>query len=127
MKKGKYFLLGLGWVALAALFITLMGLAVMALWNWLIPELFTGPTITFIQSIGLILLAKLLTGFGGWGRHGGWKRGHHYKSHYWKQKWESKIANMTPEEREKFKTMYYDRCGWRGFREEKKQEVVEGE
>ncbi|MFN0275463.1 MAG: hypothetical protein ACKVPJ_06950 [Chitinophagales bacterium] len=121
MKKGKYVLMGFGWVLFGAMIITLMGFAVMLLWNWLIPELFAGSTITFIQSIGLILLAKLLTGFGGWGRNHSWGKGHHYKSHYWKKRWDEKLANMSPEEKERFKAMYYDRCGWKSFREEKKE------
>jgi ABC-type multidrug transport system fused ATPase/permease subunit len=112
MKKGKFIIMGLGWVVFGALIFTLMGLAVMYLWNWLIPDLFGGSAITFIQAIGLILLAKLLTGFGGWGgRYGGWKKGHHYNN-YWKQRWEAKLSSMTPEEKEKFKSMYYHRCGW---------------
>ena len=35
---------------------------VMYLWNWLIPDLFNGPVITFWQAFGLILLSKILFG-----------------------------------------------------------------
>lgn len=31
-----------------------------ALWNWLIPELFHGPVLTFWQTIGIFLLSKIL-------------------------------------------------------------------
>jgi hypothetical protein len=49
------------------------------LWNWLIPELFHGPVLSFWQAAGLFLLSKiLLTGVapGGSGNHGKkeWRR-----------------------------------------------------
>ena len=41
------------------------GWITMTLWNWLVPVLFNGPVITFWQSIGLLLLSKILfQGFG---------------------------------------------------------------
>lgn len=46
---------------------------VQALWNWLIPELFHGPVLSFWQTAGLFILSKiLLTGIapGGSGDHG---------------------------------------------------------
>ena len=49
-------ILGIGFVAGVIL-------GVQALWNWLIPELFNGPVLTFWQTAGLFLLSKtLLTG-----------------------------------------------------------------
>ena len=33
---------------------------IMWMWNWLVPELFNGPTITFWQTAGLYLLINLL-------------------------------------------------------------------
>jgi len=69
---------------------------VMLLWNWLVPDLFGGSLITFIQAAGLLLLIKILTwSFGG-------KRNHRM-SGYWKHKRKEKFANMTEEEREAFK------------------------
>ena len=41
----------------------------MLLWNWLIPDLFSGPILTFWQSIGLLVLFKILFGHHGGGRH----------------------------------------------------------
>lgn len=77
-----------------AAMITLMGFATMWLWNWLIPELFNGSTVTFWQAIGLIALGKLLTGFMGMGRHGWSKHKHggwnHEKAKYWKQRMDEK-------------------------------------
>lgn len=46
-------------------FIILFGGCVMLLWNWLMPELFGLPTITFWQAAGILLLCKIL--FGGFG------------------------------------------------------------
>lgn len=37
-----------------------VGFIVMLLWNWLMPILFALPTITFIQTLGLLLLLKFL-------------------------------------------------------------------
>ncbi|MFI5172600.1 MAG: hypothetical protein ACHQFW_09425, partial [Chitinophagales bacterium] len=121
-------------VLACAAMITLMGFATMYLWNWLIPALFSGPVITFIKALGLLVLGKLLThGFFGGGR--GWKgkygRSHHcgwhcgdgeYGGGYWKKRWEEKMKNMTPEEKEKFKKYYYDRCGWKKHDEEPEPE-----
>jgi hypothetical protein len=45
----------------------LFGFTVMWLWNWLMPELFGLPTLTFWKAIGVVFLAKLLFGFGGKG------------------------------------------------------------
>jgi hypothetical protein len=97
---------------LAILAVAVAGFVVMNLWNWLIPALFAGRTITFWQALGVLVLSRLLfSGFGshrGFGRHrgfGGWER-------------------MSPEEREKFRAaidrhgmhrpgMHHGDCGGR--------------
>jgi len=65
------------WIGLmipfALLAMTAFGFGFMYLWNWLIPELFAGPTITFWQGIGLLLLSKILIG-----HHGHWKHKKHW-------------------------------------------------
>jgi len=33
---------------------------VQALWNWLVPELFNGPVLSYWQTAGLFLLSKIL-------------------------------------------------------------------
>lgn len=38
----------------------ILGLPLMLLWDWLMPMLFGLPTITFLQAIGLNLLASIL-------------------------------------------------------------------
>ncbi|MGB0390191.1 MAG: hypothetical protein ACPGD5_01390 [Salibacteraceae bacterium] len=53
-----------GIVAISALAI-LFGYIIMSLWNWLMPELFDLPIITYWQAVGLFILAKILFGFGG--------------------------------------------------------------
>ena len=42
------------------------GTVVQLLWNWLMPELFGLPSLTFWQAFGLLALARIL--FGGFGR-----------------------------------------------------------
>lgn len=77
-------------------FIAVFGGCVMLLWNWLMPELFGLPTISFLQAAGLLLLCKILFGgFGGGHNHG---HGHgHCCGNKLREHWES----MTPEERER--------------------------
>ena len=71
------------------------GFGTMYLWNWLMPVLFHLPEITFWQTIGLLILSRLLLG-GFKGHHG---RGHGHCRRQMHEKWE----NMTPEEREQFR------------------------
>jgi hypothetical protein len=92
----------LGGIALAILAVLLFGYGTMYLWNWLMPDLFHLAAINFYQAIGLVILSKIL--FGGIRMRGG-GHGWGYRK-YWKAKWE----NMTPEEREKFKTEFGQRC-----------------
>jgi hypothetical protein len=76
------------------------GYVVMHLWNWLMPPIFGLRALTFTQALGLLVLSKIL--FGGIHRHSG-GRG-------WKRHMEQRFANMTPEDRERF------RSGMRGMR-----------
>ena len=60
-------------LALAGIF----GAAVKMVWNFLMPGLFHLPAITFLQAVALLVLARLLTGRIGHGRHRRhWFRGH---------------------------------------------------
>lgn len=68
------------------------GQAVLQLWNWLVPELFGLPHLTFWQAVGLLCLCWLLFGgMRGLGLAGG--RGG------WPTRWD----RMTPEERQRFR------------------------
>jgi hypothetical protein len=73
--------------------IALFGFIVMSLWNWLVPPVFGGHTITFWQAFGLLILSRILVGGLG-GGHGDDRRGRRRMREQWEQ--------MTPEEREKF-------------------------
>jgi len=104
------------------LYVVISGYAVMYLWNWLMPVLF-GVThlITFLESIGLIILCKIL--FGGFCRrpyrgHGYCGRGNHFSN----PKWREELAQMSPEEREMVKEQWKRRCGLsRNIAEEKEE------
>ena|SRR5688500_5442569 len=81
----------------------LLGFVVMSLWNAILPDITNVKPINFWQSMGLLLLAKILFGgFGGWRHKQRWREGMHAK-------WQA----MTPEERDKFKAEWRDRCGWK--------------
>lgn len=84
-------------IPLVPLAFAAFGYLTMYLWNWLMPLLFHLPEITFWQTIGLLILSRLL--LGGMGGHHGRKHGHHHCRRQMHEKWE----NMTPEEREKFR------------------------
>ncbi len=56
-------------VLAACAFALLFGLFVMLLWNWLMPGLFSLPSITYLQAAGIVLLARMIFGFGS-DRHG---------------------------------------------------------
>ncbi|OGU34623.1 MAG: hypothetical protein A2068_14665 [Ignavibacteria bacterium GWB2_35_6b] len=56
-----------GGVMLAIIFALVFGYFVMLLWNWLMPEIFGLPELTYWQAAGVIILARLL--FGGMGHH----------------------------------------------------------
>jgi hypothetical protein len=86
----------------------------MELWNWLMPDIFGLKMITYWQALGLLVLGKIL--FSGFGKGGHSKCGHHrgwgkHRGGMWKKRWEEKMANMTPEEKEKFKKGWGN-CGW---------------
>ncbi|MBI2213244.1 MAG: hypothetical protein HYU52_06325 [Acidobacteria bacterium] len=85
-----------------ALFVFIGGEVVLQLWNWLLPPLFGWPQITFWQALGLLALCRIL--FGGFGLHGsGGSRFRRRMAERWEQ--------MTPEEREKFRSGMHRRCG----------------
>jgi hypothetical protein len=90
---------------LVAVGITAAGWVVMALWNWLMPALFSGTNqINYLQALGLLVLSKILFGgFRGRGCHG---RCHRHR-----------LEQMTPEEREKFQAGMRGCCGGRSKNE----------
>ncbi|MBV8255693.1 MAG: hypothetical protein JO154_24075 [Chitinophaga sp.] len=99
---GKIFLMICCGIAFVAVVIFLT----MILWNWLIPEIFHGPTITYWQAFGLLLLGKLLFG---WHNNGkGFKRS---GGGDWKERIKNKMAHLSPEEQEHLREKFRNRCG----------------
>lgn len=103
--KGRFIFIPLA----VAAFLSLVSFVVMQLWNALLPAILHVGVITFWQAMGIFILCKILFGFGkghrGFGRGGApWMR----------HKMEERFKNMTPEEREKFKQQWADRCGFGG-------------
>src|SRR4030095_14967149 len=127
MRSRQWFKTPLVLLLIAAV-LTAASFAVMLLWNAVIPALFSGPVVTFWQSMGLLVLSKIL--FGRFGpRRGGWHYGwrHGYYSENWRRKFEEKMASMTPEEREKFKHKRRSRFGtWQWEESEKDESKKEG-
>lgn len=90
----------LGIAVLILVAAALLGAVVMALWNAVIPTLFTSARqIDYLHALGLLVLSRIL--FGGFRGRGGWHGRRHFAG------WQS----MTPEERERIM-----RCGPRGRR-----------
>lgn len=113
MKRSKSsyrFLFPLFFIGAALLF----GLAVMALWNAILPGVTGVKPINYFQALGLLVLSKIL--FGGF--RGGWRGG---RGHYQWSKMKSRWQDMTPEEREKFKSEWNTRCGRRWHSDEVKE------
>ena len=77
--------------------VAIVGLAVMELWNWLIPEIFNGNMINYWQALGLLALVRLLTGFG--------KAG----ASHWKNKMHRGWSGLSDEERDKMREKFKDR------------------
>ena len=111
--NGSKILKGIGFTFLAAAIILGVTWGVMTLWNWLMPDLFGLTTITFWQSMGLLVLVKTLGWIftGGSRKRSGWG---HPRRHQWKRKFHEKWQNMSEEERKAFKAKAKGRCGsWR--------------
>jgi hypothetical protein len=72
----------------AVIFITML------LWNTLMPGIFHLRIISYWEAAGILVLSRLLFGFGG---H--WGGNHDHRRNQLREKW----GNMTPEDREKFR------------------------
>jgi hypothetical protein len=75
-----------GWIALGVGIFLGLGFLVMLLWNWLVPAISSLKRVTYLQALGILILARLLFGgFGpgahGWGRH--WNNNSSYCSGKW--------------------------------------------
>lgn len=95
---------GLAIVAAVVAFLAVFAWAVMLLWNALVPPLFHGPELGYEQALGLLILCRILFGgLRGRGLHG------HFGRHRWRERWQ----NLTPEERERLRQRFVERCGHR--------------
>ena len=100
---------GFGVLGIAAVFG--FALVVMWLWNWLVPEVFNGPVLSYWQTFGLLILSKIIfSGIGGGGSKG--DKSSHFRKHRcdddfpkskWRRKYEAKM-NGKVEEQEGSKT-----------------------
>ena len=96
--------IGIGIAVIAGVF--LLGYAVMHLWNWLVPDLFTGAqTIDYWHALGILVLSKIL--FGGFKGKRGCGCGH--RGH-WRGRWKDKWETMSEEDRAKVKRWCGDDC-----------------
>ena len=103
--KAKFVVFKVVKVAAAIVFFgALFGFGTMHLWNWLVPDLFHGPVISFWQAVGLIVLSKIM--FGGFHGRGGKWGGRHKMREQWKMKMEERMSTMTEEEIEKWKNKF---------------------
>lgn len=98
----KFRIRWMGKLVLGALAVVVLGVAVMALWNWVMPALFVGArTIDFAHALGLLVLSRILfggfRGRRGWGEHRRWR------------KWQA----LTPEERQRIEAAWCARAGRR--------------
>ncbi|HKB80296.1 MAG TPA: hypothetical protein VKH35_11320 [Thermoanaerobaculia bacterium] len=86
---------------LALVAIAVFAFVVMLLWNSVLPPVTGWHTITYWQALGLLILSKILfSGFRGPRGGTSWRlAGRHWQK-------------MTPEEREKFREVIRQRCGW---------------
>jgi amino acid transporter len=100
--RRTWWLRGLKFALLAVLALAAVGAVVMALWNVLMPGLFGWPVIGFWQALGLLVLSKILLG----GLRGG--RGGRM---YWRARMTDRWAEMSDEERAKFRHGMRHRCG----------------
>ena len=91
-------------LALAVLFVFIIGNIIVFLWNEILVELTGVKPMSFWQAIGLFVLSRIL--FGGF-RFGGPPRG---KRFYRGAKWREKWMNMNEEEREEFRKKWKERC-----------------
>ncbi len=106
--KGFWILKGLKFAVLGAAFVSLASLAVMLLWNWLMPAIFGLGAISWLQSLGLLALAKILFG----GHRGGGRGWGNHKGHgHWREKMEAKWEGMSEEQKAQMRERWGRGCG----------------
>lgn len=69
-------------IVIGILLFLLANYVLMRLWNWLMPELFDLPIIDYWQALGVLILAKIIFGFGGGNGHKSKNNGKKSKKHF---------------------------------------------
>ena len=82
--------------------LALISYVVMLLWNNLLPDILHVTAITYWQAAGILVLCKILFGFGGPRGRGGAP---------WMRHKMERFKNMSPEEQERFREEMRARCG----------------
>jgi len=99
----------LGGVLLFFVIAVVFGVAVMWLWNALMPDIFGLSQISYWQALGLVVLARVL--FGGFGpQHKTHSHGHLGHGNALREKW----LNMSEEERKEFIQRNHIHRMWEG-------------
>lgn len=97
--RRRFWLFGLGLILLIAL----AALMVQFLWNAVLPVVSGAGMLSYLQALGLLILARILVG--GWNRPKG-----HYDKPWGNPRW----MQMTDEEKARFSAHWKQRCGYRG-------------
>lgn len=92
----------IGFSILAIAMAALLAYVVMLLWNHVLAVVLSVSLINFWQAAGILILSKIL--------FGGFKGGCGGRGHHWKQEMKEKWGQMSPEEREKLKQEWRNRC-----------------
>ena len=71
----------------AIIFILLFGYGFMLLWNWLMPDVFGLPILTYWKAVGILVMAKLL--FGNFEGKGHKKHSKNPRKHLKNRKWDN--------------------------------------
>lgn len=95
-KKEFRFFKMIPWIVLgivgAAALALLFGLILMLLWNWIMPEIFGLPEVTYWQAWGLVLLAHILFK-GPMGHHDSHHREDERHREYWHRKFRDRFEH----------------------------------
>jgi hypothetical protein len=103
--KARWMMFGTKMIVMVLALAALLAGGTMLLWNMLIPALFHGPEITYVQALGILILTRLL--FGGWGKYrGSWRHDR------WRGRMKEHFAALSPEEQEQMKSDWRRYCEW---------------
>lgn len=108
MKKKFWIGKIIGCIVMGSLVAALLAYVVMELWNHVLVGIVQVPVIGFWQALGLLVLSKIL--FGGLGGGCGGRGCGNGRRGFWKNELREKWRGMSPEEREKIKEAWRERC-----------------